>query len=566
MASETLPAPAAAGALAAPGLSPFVHRFPMARRAELLLANPLVRKSLPAIVLGGGVGMAALAWLLLATPDQRALYPQASEADRAAMADALSAANVAYSIDDQTGTISVGADSYYRARMLLAEQGLPQSGAGAGEDLAAIPMGASRAVEGEHVRASREADLARTIEQIDVVETARVHIAEPPSSVFLRDNDQPTASVMLTLRPGRTMSDAQVQAVMGLVSTSLPGLDASRVSVVDQRGQLLSQQAMLSGSDAERQFALQQRVENAYQRSITALLTPIVGADNFTTEVHVDLDFSETRSTRETVPTGPPVIEAEIGQISSDASAAPAVGIPGTLSNVPPPAATPTDTPPAAASPVGTPAANRNENYNRRFALGREVSVTNAQAPNLRRLTVAVALRNAPGARARSAAEIQALDALVKGAIGFDAARGDIVAINARPFSSVEAMSAPWWQAPWVELLARNVTALALAALFLFGLFWPMFRRWTKARAQRASALAAQHMEAQMAAASHIGSEAAARQADGNITLDMIDHVQSYEGRAEMVRAFVRQDPDRATLVVRDLIKQDVEADGVGND
>lgn len=566
MASEALIVPPAGGTPVVPGLAAMANRFGFAARAETLLANPLVRKSVPAIVVGGGIGMTALAWLMFATPDQRALYPQASEADRAAMAEALSAANMSYSVEDQTGTITVAADSYYRARMLLAEQGLPQSGPSTGEDLSAIPMGASRAVEGEHVRSSREGELARTIEQIDVVDTARVHIAEPPASVFLRDNDRPTASVMLTLKPGRSMSDAQVQAIMGLVATSLPGLDPSRVSVVDQRGQLLSQQAMLSGSDAERQFALQQRVENAYQRSIIALLTPIVGAENFTTEVNADLDFSETRSTRETVPTGPPVIEMETGQISTDGAADPAVGIPGTLSNVPPPAATPSDTPPDAAAAEAAPGANRNENYNRRFALGREVSVTEGQAPSLRRLTVAVALRNPPGGRARSAAEIQALDALVKGAIGFDAARGDIVAINARPFSSVEEVATPWWQAPWVDLLVRNVTALGLAALFLFGLFWPLYRRWSKGRVAAANERAAMQINAQLGAAQPADGDAANRPVEGNVTLDMIDHVQSYEGRAEMVRAFVRQDPDRATLVVRDLIKNDVEASGGGDD
>ena len=261
MASEALANPVAAAGPSPLALSSLTGRWPLGPRVAAMVDNPLLRRALPSLIVGGGLGVVALAWALMSSPDQRALFPQASETDRAAMADALSAANVAYVVDEQSGTITVATDNYHRARMLLAEQGLPQSGAAGSEDLASIPMGASRAVEGEHVRTSRESDLARTIEQIDVVDTARVHIAEPPPSVFVRDNDRPTASVMLTLKPGRTMSDAQVQAVMGLVAMSLPGLDPSRVSVVDQRGQLLSQQAMLSGSDADRQFALQQRVE-----------------------------------------------------------------------------------------------------------------------------------------------------------------------------------------------------------------------------------------------------------------------------------------------------------------
>lgn len=563
MASESLPMPAPGSASASTGIQALANRLPFAPRAEALFANPLFRKTLPSLVIAAGIGTAVLAWAIVSSPEQRAMYPQASEADRLAMAEALASANLPYSLDPQNGTILVAADSYYRARMLLAEQGLPQSGSAGDDVLASLPMGASSAVEGEHVRSARESDLARTIEQIDVVESARVHIAEPAPSVFVRDNDQPTASVMLTLKPGRTMSDGQVQAVMGLVATSLPGLDASRVSVVDQRGQLLSQQAMLTGTDAERQFALQQRVENEYARSIAALLTPILGEGNFTTQVHADLDFSKTQSTRETVPQGPGVIETEAGQISMDAATAPAVGIPGTLSNVPAPAATTTEVPPAAAEAMtGT----RSENFNRRFALGREVSVTQQQAPNLGRLTVAIAVRNPPGGRPRTAAEIQALDALVKGAVGFDASRGDVVAISARPFTPVTTPAAAWWQAPWFEPVVRNASGFAIAALLLFGLFWPLFRRWSKARAAKAEELLVQQLNAQIAGPASNVASAQNQSSEGNVTLDMIDHVQSYEARAEMVRAFVRQDPDRATLVVRDLIKADVDSGGGNNE
>jgi flagellar M-ring protein FliF len=529
-------------------------------------AKPAVAKSLPAIGFIVLIGLAAMLWMAFSAPPSRTLFSGLPDEEKAAVVEALGAAGVAYEIDNSTGAITVSEGEYHQARMLLASRGLPRSGPTGGEVIENLPLGSSRAVEGERIRSARELDLARTIEAVDAIESARVHLAVESPSVFVRDRARPAASVMLTLLPGRTLSDAQVQAIVHLVASSVPGLAPDGVSVVDQTGRLLSREGGDAATAAsERQIAVQAAIEESYRRSIETLLMPVLGAGNFSAEVHADVDFSEVSSTREDFPENARVLQREEGELITDGSVDPAAGgIPGALSNQAPPAAEVaaqpdgTLTPPIpGAEEAGAEAGRRSENYNRSFALGREVSVTRRHPGTVRRVTVAVALRNVEG-RPRSAQEIAALERLVKGAVGFDEARGDVVALTARDFApESEAAAEPsWWEAGWVSLVARNLTALALAALLIFGIGRPLLKRGSAMLAQRAQNV--------RAARASVGGEIAAVIADqaqrdptARVTLDMIEAASDYEARAALIRNFVRQDPARAALVVRDLIRAD---------
>jgi flagellar M-ring protein FliF len=425
-----------------------------------------------------------------------------------------------------------------------------------------MPLGASRAVEAERLRSSRELDLARTIEAIDSVQSARVHLAVEPPSVFLRERGRAAASVMLRLAPGRSLGDAQVQAIVHLVASSVPSLTPDGISVVDQNGRLLSSEGDggLAGI-SERQVQVQGRIEERYRESLIALLTPIVGEGNFTTEVHADVDFSEVQATREGFPKEASALRAEEGSYTTDGRPAggEAGGIPGALSNQAPPPAQATTVPggPAAAQAAGAPgtsAATGNQNYTRSFAVGREVSVTKQQTGQVRRLSVAVALKN-PEGKPRSKAELAALEALVKGAIGFDQTRGDVVALNSRAFAPVEETAESWWQASWVDLLARNLTALALAALVIFGVAKPLMKKGGAFITERAKSATAK----KSAMGAEIAAALAGQGGEGQVTLGMIEAANSYESRAALIRNFVRQDPARAALVVRDLIRADTK-------
>jgi flagellar M-ring protein FliF len=569
--------------------------------------QPAVAKSLPIVGFIGALAIAFAAWMTFATGPQRDLFAGLGDADKAAVADQLTSGGIKYAIDRSTGAVSVSENDYYRAKMLLAQAGLPKSAPDGNSVIASLPMGASRAVEGERLRSAREMDLARTIEAIDAVDNAKVHLAVEQPSVFVRDQTPATASVMLHLRQGRALSDGQVQAIVNLVAASVPGLSPDHVSVVDQAGHLLSRQ----GGDAtgDRQLELQQRTEQGYRDALNKLLTPLVGADGFTAEVHTDLDFAEVQATRESYPKDTAVIKAEAGGWNKDqaGAAGQAGGIPGAIANQPPTTAQVTATPPAQVQPpaAGAPGApgaqagatatadqgKTSETYNRTFELGREVSVTRNPVGTIKRLSVAVALKQ--GAKPRSVAELAQIEQLIKGAVGFDTQRGDQFALSSRSFVDVAAdtSTSKWYEASWVSIAARNGSALLIALLAFFGVAKPMMKRSGGGSAGAKGARGAKGAkgaagaagtpgasgsasfmgaggagfdpanppspEIQREIAAAIASEAVA-DPTRPVTLDMIEAAPGYTDRATLIRNFVRQDPARAALVVRDLIRADM--------
>jgi flagellar M-ring protein FliF len=548
-------------------------------RVKDFAAQPAIQRSLPMLGLMGLLGGAALLWSTMAGAPQRDLFAGMGDSDKAAVADALKAANIPYQVDRETGALTVPETSFYQAKMLLAQQGLPKAAPDGDAMISSLPLGASRAVEGEKLRGAREMDLARTIEAIDAVESAKVHIAADQPTVFVRDDAKPQASVMLRLRAGRTLSDSQVQAIVHLVASSVPNLSPDGVSVVDQAGRLLSASGNDPMSEAStRQVEIQSKIEQRYMDALTKILTPIVGPGNFTGEVHADVDFTDTQATRESYPKDTAVVRQEQGSwTGKDGQSGEAKGIPGALSNQPPQAsqvtAAPNKTidappPPGAGTTAAAEAGKTSENYNRTYELGREVSVTHNPVGTVKRLSVAVALRE--GSRKFSRAELASIETLIRGAVGADQARGDVVALSARSFAVAEDAEAKanWWEAPWVSTMARNLSALLVVALLIFGVAKPLLKRRAALAEEKKAALDAMIASGgrlPQGASPHVRNEIAsalAQQAlsDPNkpVTLEMIQATPGYANRAELIRNFVRQDPDRAALVVRDLIRADM--------
>ena len=545
-------------------------------RLSTFTRQPAVAKSLPMLGLIGVLAAAALVWAVLHTGPQRDLFMGLGDADKASVVQALDTAGIKYHIDNSTGALTVPEDSYYRAKMLLAQQGLPKAAPDGDQLISNLPMGASRAVEGARLQEAKEMDLARTIEAIDAVATAKVHIAADQPSVFLRDDAKPQASVMLTLRSGRALSDGQVQAIIHLVAASVSGMSPDDVSVVDQSGRLLSHSAGQGDDDiADKQVALQTKVEDRYRRALTSLLTPIVGAGNFTAEVHADLDFAEIASTTETYPKDGSVVRTEQGSWTNtqDGANQPASGIPGALSNTAPAPAKPAATangqlqgqngPAAPGTAPGQAAAaapqKLNETYNRSYELGHQISVTKNPVGTVHRLTVAVALRQAPGAKPLTPVQQQQLQNLVKGAVGFDQNRGDIVAVTSQSFAPEDAATgSKWYEASWLPVVGRNLTALAVAAILVFGIGRPLLKRRAAVAEQKIASKAKERAAVGKEIATALASQTEEGHLDRPVTLDMIEAAPGYAARAALIRNFVRQDPDRAALVVRDLIRADM--------
>ena len=377
-------------------------------RLRGLSGQPLVRKALPWLIGTAAIGVVALTWSMLAPAPQRILYSELDDGERAGVVSSLDKAGIAYTIDNQTGTLTVGQDDLYKARMLVAADGKLAS-PDATTALDNLPLGASRTMEGEHLRAAREHELMLTIQEIDGVESARVHLAEVSKSVFVRDDAPPTASVMVRMAKGRQLADSQVTAVVNLIAGSVPGMSADAVRVVDQRGRLLSQ----GGSPDADRLDLQGRMEDKLRAQLDTLLSPVLGQGNFTSEIQVELDMDQVTSARESYDKNGVVrSETQAQSLASSTQPGQAGGIPGALSNTPPPATVarpgapqggpPSPSPTASAAPV-----NGESSATRTYELGREVSVANSAPGKIKRLSVAVAIsqeamKKAAGRRCRS--------------------------------------------------------------------------------------------------------------------------------------------------------------------
>ncbi|WP_242186668.1 flagellar basal-body MS-ring/collar protein FliF [Sphingomonas sp. CARO-RG-8B-R24-01] len=544
-----------------------------------LLAQPAVRRSLPMVLLVGLLATAAAAWMMLATPTQKTLFSGLSDADKGAVTTALTTANIKSHIDDSTGAVTVNEEDFSRARILLAGQGLPKAAPGGYQILDNLPMGVSRAVEGERLRQARETELARSIQEIDAIAEARVHLATPEASVFVRDNAAPSASVIVKLQPGRSLGDAQVASIINLVASSVPGMKPENVTIVDQMGGLLTKGANESATSAasDERIALQRRVEEKYRAQIVQLLTPLIGAGNFTTEVQADVDLNETQATKESYDKAG-TLRVEQGQWTSngkDGGQAPG-GIPGALSNTPPPASTLTAPQPTASPTPGAPAAaapgaatgpaaaaagavsdalKASDQYSRAYDLGKEVSVSRTAPGAISHLSVAVLLRDPETGKPRGTVEIQQITQLVQSAVGYNQQRGDVVTVISRKFAGASALDdkQPWYEAGWLPVVARNLTAIVVALLVLLLGVRPLVKAISKKKGEDTAASQTGQPRDLLGEAQ--GGGPAGPETGEPVTIDALEGARSYDERIGMVRGFTRDNPARAALAVRDMIK-----------
>lgn len=446
----------------APPLAPFGAASPL-RRVMNLAAQPAVKRMLPWFLGAAAIGGAGLTYALLAPAPQRMLYSQLDDAERANVAASLDKAGVAYTINPDTGAMTVSEADLYKARMLVAADGGLASPDG--DALDSLPLGASRTLEGERLRAAREHELMLTIQEIDGVEGVRVHLAEAARSVFVREDTPPTASVMVRMAKGRQLAQSQVAAVVNLVAGSVPGLSPDAVRVIDQNGRLLSQGG---GAESDR-FELQRRFEDKLRAQLDQLLTPMLGPGKFTSEIQVELDMDQVTSAKESYDKDG-VLRSESAQQSQQSGASgTAGGVPGALSNTPPPATTLRPGGPQAAAPTPAPApaaTNGESSATRTFELGRQVSVANASPGKLKRLSVAVALSQEAMKKSKPA-DVDQIKALVAAAVGADPQRGDQVTVMVRPFEPVEANALPFYEAPWFAMVVRSLVALIAVLLVL---------------------------------------------------------------------------------------------------
>ncbi|WP_211468051.1 flagellar basal-body MS-ring/collar protein FliF [Collimonas silvisoli] len=472
---------------------------------EQLRANP----KLPLMV-GASLAVAAVAafWLWSRTPDYRVLYSNLSDRDGGAIIASLQQMNIPYKFAEGGGAVLIAADQVHEARLRLASQGLPKGGSVGFELMDNQKFGVSQFAEQVNYQRALEGELARSIESISAVEAARVHLALPKPSLFVRDQQKPSASVVLTLHHGRSIDDGQVSAIAHLVSSSVPELNPKNVTIVDQSGNLLSTPATGNrGLDAS-QLKYAQEIEQSYIRRIEAILQPIVGASNVRAQVAADIDFSTVEHTDEKyTPNQDPTKAAIRSQQSSDANqqgASPPGGVPGALSNQPPsnPTAPISTTPPnqpgaanSQSNQANTTARSGGSSNVRRdvttnYEVDKSISHVQQSAGAIKRLSVAVVVnyRGAANAQGKAvqqalpAAELEQVKNLVKQAMGYSADRGDSLnVVNSQFAGDAPEPELPVWRQPDNIELAKTAgkyLLLAIAGLWLwFGLVRPLLRR-----------------------------------------------------------------------------------------
>jgi len=544
-----------------------ITRNPAARQLALLVA----------VAAAVALGVAVVLWSR--GPNYGLLYAGLDQKDAAAITQELQASNTAYKLGGDGTSILVPAADLAALRLRLAAKGLPQGSAAIDTQSASdSPFGMSDLAERTRYQQMLENDLGSTIASLQSVRAARVHLALPKPSVFIRDNHGASASVLLTLYQGRQLDAGQVAAIVHLVAASVPGLDPGQVSVVDQQGRLLtSSNADASDGAGDDRLRLATRIENTYAQRIEELLTPLVGPGRVRAQVNADLDFSQTEKASETYDHDHPALRSE--QVSSEQRTGGGAGggVPGALSNQPPQTvAQPTAAKPnagAAAAPGGTAAtttsssgSENSSNATRNYELDRTISHVSDPAGRLARLTVAVVVdnklagaaggggNNDPKSVPFTAQELQHLTDLVKNAVGFDANRGDSVSVINQAFHRNAAPemepATPLWERPGALDLIKQGLGVLIALAVAFGLLRPLLRGLLR------SAPARENLPAPLPTVSVRVGDDEPRESGQPVRLDAAPAL-AYEQRIGVARRMVGENSKQVAQVVRNWVNED---------
>jgi flagellar M-ring protein FliF len=483
--------------------------------------------------------------------------------------DALTAAGIEFKLNP-SGAVSVPESKVQEARIRLASQGLPQSDSMGIEMIQKeSALGSSSMMESARYQSVLETELARTIIKVQGVQTARVHLALPKPSVFLRDARKATASVMLQLYPGRRLEPGQVAAIVHLVASSVPELAASDVTLVDQAGTLLnSPDANADQAASTRQFEYTRTLEESYQRRIIEMLEPMVGPGRVRATVTADMDFTVTEETHENYDPQKTAVRSEQTSNEQRKGGDGAEGIPGALSNQPPGtsgapaipgAATPGNPAPGAAqsTAAGSGPSSSAQRSTRNFEVDRTLSYVKQPVGVLKHLNVGVVLDDWQKVDAdgkvttapMSDTDIKRFTQLVRESIGLKEDRGDHLNVLNQGFKSSAPLgpvdSLPLWETPWITQLAKQIVGAALVLVVAFLVLRPLMKSLTKSAPRRTAGRGdAGDIDADRVSLSGQGGQA-------------IKLAPSFEQQIAAARTLVGQDPRRAAQVVKDWVSAD---------
>ncbi|USU16006.1 flagellar basal-body MS-ring/collar protein FliF [Paraburkholderia fungorum] len=524
------------------------------------------------------VAIVAGLFLWSRAPDYKVLYSNLSDRDGGAIITALQAANIPYKFTDAGGAILVPSEQVHEMRLRLAAQGLPKSGSVGFELMDNQKFGISQFAEQINYQRALEGELERTIESISSVKSARVHLAIPKPSVFVRDKEAPSASVLVNLYPGRALDEGQVLAITHMVSSAVPDMPVKGVTILDQDGNLLTQPSTGSGLDAS-QLKYRQQIERSTQQRIDAILAPLFGSGNAHSQVSADIDFSRSEQTSENYgPNGSPqqaAIRSQQTSTATEMSQAAASGVPGALSNQPPqPASAPIVAGNGASGVTTTPVSDRKDSTTN-YELNKTVQHLEQPMGGIKRLSVAVVVNYLRVVDAKGHATMQPVTAdklaqvnqLVKDAMGFDAARGDSVNVVNSPFTADIDPNAdlPWWRTPDMIALAKQLaTYLGIGAVALF-LYFVMVKPALRRAFPPPEPVAAAALPSPdepilldgIPAAERAATATVAELESDNELLALENSKHKYERNLEFARNIARQDPKIVATVVKNWVSDE---------
>ncbi|MFZ6780055.1 flagellar basal-body MS-ring/collar protein FliF [Undibacterium sp. Ji83W] len=533
--------------------------------------TPVTRNILLAV--GAAITLAIMVgvWLWSQTPDYKVLFSNFNDRDGGAIVASLQQLNIPYKYSEGGNAILVPANQVHDARLKLASQGLPKGGNVGFELMENQKLGISQFLEQVNFQRALEGELARSIQAVSAVQTARVHLAIPKSQVFIRDQQKPTASVLLNLYPSRVLDQQQVSAIVHLVASSVPELSAKNVTIVDQNGNLLSDTSkqMANNSLDPSQLKYVQEYQQNIIKRIESIISPIVGANNVRAEATADIDFSRTEQAAETYkPNSPPEASAIRSQQTSESynKGVNPSGIPGALSNQPP---VPATAPIVASGAANTQTAASNAGLMQKdstmnFEVDKTIRYTQQPMGGVKRLSVAVVINyktetdknGKTTTRPLTDIEKTQITDLTREAMGFNKDRGDTLNVVNSPFASPEKepiVDLPLWKQPDVLQMAKEIAkyigvALVLAYLF-FGFLKPMLLKMMGKDKETLEAIEAEKLAQEEAEKEE--EEAAIVNLSKEAELQNTRHGSTYEMNLEMAKQLAKDDPRIVANVVK---------------
>jgi flagellar M-ring protein FliF len=556
-------------------------------QAKQIINQPAVRKALPGIIALTILILFGMVYMAMNATPYKPVMPGLSESDQQAAFDALRKGAFEPRIDASTGQLQVPNNRYHEARIFLASQGLPRGGTTGLEALKGqSSMTTSQFMEQVQVNAAMEQELARTILQIATIQSARVHLAAPKQSVFVRDRTPPKASVVVSPHPGRAVSASQVQAIVHLVSSSVPYLTADHVTVVDNVGKLMTEstsELKLGLTAAQTQH--KQQLEEVYRNRIIQILAPMVGEANVRSQVNLTLDFTQIESTTEDYDTRDKGPKTRSEVLAEDRGAQlNAEGVPGALSNRPP--AQPTmNTNTSVDTNKGQTDSNQtlSSRQTRNYELDRTIRRISNATGGVQQVSVAVVINEraapaskdgekkdgkAPATVSYSPQEMERMQELVRSVVGFQSSRGDVVSVVPARFEPNDNLDTiPWYTDQSVQDQIKMGLIGLIFIVFLFIVVRPLMLTVTgqnkqkEAEAAAKKAMADGELSEEDMRMIQIGEgeslediKAKLKPKKSSISIDMLDTANTYDDKVALIRMLVAEDSARVANVLKGMI------------